>query len=82
MNSVVLNLYFKAIPIIPPVLDLDSYLIQRESKSRRINKYPKHLAKAKGDKRAGEILIDLKYFFLSCMTRKGWVLEMRVRILR
>lgn len=29
--------------------------------------------KSEGSKRAGEILIDKKRYFLSCMNRKGWV---------
>ncbi len=28
--------------------------------------------RAEGSKRAGEILIDKKRYFLSCMERKGW----------
>ena len=30
-------------------------------------------AKAEGSKRAGEILIDKRRYFLGCMKRKGWV---------
>jgi len=30
-------------------------------------------AKAEGSKRAGEILIDKRRYFLSCMQRKGWI---------
>ncbi|MEC9423191.1 MAG: hypothetical protein VYC01_02470 [Nitrospinota bacterium] len=29
-------------------------------------------AKAEGSKRAGEILIDKRRYFLGCMKRKGW----------
>ena len=32
-------------------------------------------AKAEGSKRAGEILMDKRRYFLSCMKRKGWVLK-------
>ena len=31
-------------------------------------------ARQEGSKRAGEIFIDQKKYFLSCMKRKGWVL--------
>ncbi|MEC7786405.1 MAG: hypothetical protein VX579_05595 [Nitrospinota bacterium] len=30
-------------------------------------------AKAEGSKRAGEILIDKRRYFLGCMKRKGWI---------
>ena len=30
-------------------------------------------AKGEGSKRAGEILIDKRRYFLSCMKRKGWI---------
>ena len=30
-------------------------------------------ARAEGSKRAGEILIDKRRYFLGCMKRKGWV---------
>ena len=30
-------------------------------------------SRSEGSKRAGEILIDKKRYFLSCMNRKGWV---------
>ncbi|MEC8957278.1 MAG: hypothetical protein VX495_02680 [Nitrospinota bacterium] len=29
--------------------------------------------KAEGSKRAGEILIDKRRYFLGCMKRKGWI---------
>ena len=30
-------------------------------------------SRSEGSKRAGEILIDKKRYFMSCMNRKGWV---------
>jgi len=30
-------------------------------------------SKAEGSKRAGEIMIDKRRYFLSCMKRKGWI---------
>lgn len=30
-------------------------------------------SKAEGSKRAGEIMIDKRRYFLTCMKRKGWV---------
>jgi len=30
-------------------------------------------SKAEGSKRAGEIMIDKKRYFISCMMRKGWI---------
>lgn len=32
-------------------------------------------SKSEGSKRAGEIAIDQKNYFLGCMERKGWVLR-------
>ena len=31
--------------------------------------------KSEGSKRAGEILLDTKYYKISCMKRKGWSLK-------
>ena len=30
-------------------------------------------SRSEGSKRAGEILIDKKRYFMSCMNRKGWI---------
>jgi hypothetical protein len=32
-------------------------------------------SRSEGSKRAGEILIDKKRYFMSCMNRKGWILK-------
>ena len=30
-------------------------------------------SRSEGSKRAGEILIDKRHYFMSCMKRKGWI---------
>ena len=32
-------------------------------------------SRSEGSKRAGEIMIDKKRYFMSCMNRKGWILN-------
>ena len=33
------------------------------------------VSRSEGSKRAGEIMIDKKRYFMSCMNRKGWILN-------
>ena len=52
----------------------DSNLITFENNKLDCHEHSNLLAaKAEGSKRAGEILIDKRRYFLSCMKRKGWV---------
>ena len=52
----------------------DSNLITFEKNKLDCHEHSNLLAaKAEGSKRAGEILIDKRRYFLSCMKRKGWI---------
>lgn len=52
----------------------DSNLITFENNKLDCHEHSNLLAaKAEGSKRAGEILIDKRRYFLSCMKRNGWI---------
>lgn len=54
----------------------DSNPVAFEDNKLNCKEHSKSLAsKAEGSKRAGEILMDKRRYFLSCMKRKGWVLK-------